>query len=230
MTCEEIIARLKDAGNPHNVAGMARFGIRPERPPLGVGIPLLRRLAKEVGPDHRLAGELWRTGIHEARMLAAFIESPAQVTEHQMELWARAFDSWDICDQVTSNLFDKTPWAHAKAVAWSSRPEEYVKRSAFTLMAALAVHDKTSPDAAFMIFLPIIDRESTDDRNFVKKAVNWALRQIGKRNRALHQPALALARQLSENADKTARWIGRDAVRELSSETVQKILARRPEC
>jgi 3-methyladenine DNA glycosylase AlkD len=140
------------------------------------------------------------------------------VTEVQMERWAGAFDSWDLCDQVCANLFDRTPFAHAKALAWSERSEEFVKRAGFALMAALAVHDRRADDDAFRAFLPAIEREATDGRNFVRKAVNWALRQIGKRNRRLHREAVRVARRLAASEDRAARWVGRDAVRELESE------------
>jgi 3-methyladenine DNA glycosylase AlkD len=220
VTCEEIVEYLESLANPHNVAGMARYGIRP-RHALGISIPTLRALARKNGSDHRVAGQLWRTGIHEARILAAYIDDPAAVTEAQMERWVKDFESWDVCDQVVSNLFDRTAWAHAKAVEWSARPEEFVKRAGFTMMAALAVHDKGAEDAAFLRFLPIIEREAADDRNFVKKAVNWALRQIGKRNRVLHARAVTVASRLCGHESKAARWIGRDAVREFASEKTQ---------
>ena len=148
--------------------------------------PNLRRLAKEIGREHDLAGELWRTGIHDARILATLIDDPAQVTVRQMEQWAADFNSWAVCDAACCCLFDKTPHAWGKAVEWTEREEEYVKRAGFVLMAALAVHDKKAPDEQFEAFLPLIARHATDERNFVKKAVNWALRQIGKRNRRLN--------------------------------------------
>jgi len=226
MTCDEIVQYLESQANPHNIEGMARFGIQPQHP-LGINIPKLRALAKKLGKDHQLAAQLWKTGIHEARLLAGFIDDPAEVTEAQMERWAGSFDSWDICDQVCSNLFDRTPFAYDKAVEWSARPEEFVKRAGFVLMAALAVHDKRAEDAVFLRFLPIIEREAEDDRNFVKKAVNWALRQIGKRNRPLHPHAVALAKRLSAETSKSARWIGRDAFRELTNDTTRQILSRR---
>lgn len=193
---------------------MARFGINPDRA-LGVRIPDLRTLAREIGTDHSLALRLWRTGVHEARILAGMIDDPARVTERQMESWARSFDSWDICDQVCMNLFDKTPLAWSKAAEWAGRDEEFVKRAGFALMACLAVHDKGAGDGAFRRFLPSIEREAGDDRNFVKKAVNWALRQIGKRNGRLRRDALRAARRLAENESRAARWVGRDALREL---------------
>jgi len=222
----EIVAELESQANPENVAGMARYGINAKNT-LGVSIPRLRAMAKRIGTDHALALELWASGIHEARMLAGFIDDPAMVTETQIERWAKDFDSWDVCDQVCSNLFDRTPFAAAKAVEWSEREEEFVKRAGFVLMAALAVHDKNAPDVRFRGFLPLIAREAADERNFVKKAVNWALRQIGKRNRPLNAAAIASAKRIRKMDSKAARWIAADALRELESDAVQGRLARR---
>jgi len=219
----EIIAQLQALANPRNVAGMARFGIN-SRNTLGVSIPTLRRIAKQAGADHRLALDLWKSGIHEARILAAMVDDPARVTEAQMESWVKDFDSWDVCDQVCSNLFDQTPFAHRQAIAWTRREEEFVRRAGFVLMAALAVHDKAASDAAFLKFLPIIKRYATDERNFVKKAVNWALRQIGKRNRALNRAAIETAKEIQAIDSKSAKWIAADALRELTSATKQKKL------
>jgi 3-methyladenine DNA glycosylase AlkD len=226
MTANEIIKRLKSLRNPRNAAGMARFGINP-RNTLGVSIPMLRRIARQAGKDHRLAQELWQSGIHEARILAAMVDDPARVTEAEMERWVKDFDSWDVCDQVCSNLFDKTAYAHRKAVAWSRRDDEFVKRAGFVLMAALAVHDKSAPDAAFRKFLPLITRSATDERNFVKKAVNWALRQIGKRNAALNRAAIATAREIQQIDSRAARWIAADALRELTDAAVRKAVSRK---
>jgi 3-methyladenine DNA glycosylase AlkD len=204
---------------------MARFGINPDRA-LGVRVPDLRRLSKEIGTDHRLALALWKTGLHEARILASMVDDPAEVTEAQMEAWVGDFDSWDLCDQCCGNLFDKTPFAFVKAIEWATRDEEFPKRAGFALMAWAAVHDKRAEDRVFLDFLPIIEREAGDERNFVKKAGNWALRQIGKRNPRLHRAALAAAKRMSKRNDSlAARWIGTDAVRELSSEAVKKRLS-----
>lgn len=219
MTAEEIISQLRALSRPEQLAGMARYGINTETA-LAVRIPELRAIAKKAGRDHAVALDLWASGIHEARILAALVDVPEQVGEAQMEDWVAGFNSWDLCDQVCSNLFDRTAFAWEKTVAWSNREEEFVKRAGFTLMACLAVHDKKAPDDAFLALLPVIERESTDPRNYVKKAVNWALRGIGKRNRRLHGPALKLARDLAASADRTARWIGRDAARELDSEKI----------
>ncbi len=215
----EILAQLKSMADPDNVTGMARFGINPTNT-YGISIPTLRAMAKEIGKDHLLAEDLWASGVHEACILASFIDDPRQVTETQMERWVADFDSWDVCDQVCSNLFDRTPHAYRKAVEWSGRELEFVKRAGFVLMAALAVHDKKAGDERFEAFFSLILREATDERNFVKKAVNWALRQIGKRNRHLNARAIALAQQVSELDSRTARWIAADALSELTSEKV----------
>jgi 3-methyladenine DNA glycosylase AlkD len=217
---EEILAVLSALSDPKGVVNMARFGIKADKA-FGVSVPALRKLAKSIGKDHSLALELWDTGLHEARELATMIADPKQVTEELMERWVKDIDSWDVCDACCGNLWDKAPFAYQKARQWSKRPEEFVKRAAFSLMAALAVHDKAASDAAFTRFLPIIKRESTDERNFVKKAVNWALRQIGKRNRKLNRQAIETAREIHKLNSKSARWIAADALRELTNEKVQ---------
>ncbi len=221
-----VVAGLRKLSNPENVKGMARFGIS-ARNTLGVPIPALRERAKEIGVDHRLALGLWDTGIHEARLLAGFIDDPLLVTEAQMEKWAADFDSWDICDQVCSNLFDRTPFAVKKASEWSKREEEFVKRASFVLMAAMAVHDKAADDKLFVSFLRIIERESTDDRNFVRKAVNWALRQIGKRNLKMNKAAIGSAKKIGKRESKAARWIASDALKELTGEGVARMPSRK---
>jgi 3-methyladenine DNA glycosylase AlkD len=213
---EEILSELRLQGDPASAAGMARFGIQGKEV-LGVKIPVLRKLAKDHKRDHELAQALWDTGVHEARLLAGFIDDPKQVSESQMEAWVLDFDSWDLCDQVVGNLFDKTGFAYRKAHEWSRREEEFVKRAGFVMMASLAVHDKKAPDEFFLDFLPVIVREATDDRNFVRKAVNWALRQIGKRNQRLGRIAIETAEQIQSLDSKTARWIAADALRELTS-------------
>ncbi|RJR27927.1 MAG: DNA alkylation repair protein [Candidatus Latescibacterota bacterium] len=223
-TAEGIVARLEAEADPANVAGMARYGIEPKRA-LGVSAPKLRALAREIGRDHALALALWRSGVREARILAALVDEPGKVTEAQLERWARGFDSWDVCDGACCNLFDRTPFSWEKAAAWSGRREEFVKRAGFVLMAALAVHDKTAPDERFEAFLPVIEREAGDGRNFVKKAVNWALRQIGKRNAALNRRALGSARRIRRSDSAAARWVAADAIRELESEPVRRRLA-----
>lgn len=222
MNLKEILDHMNSCANPDTRTGMARFGV-PTTNALGISIPTLRRLAKQIGRDHQLALSLWETGIHEARILAGMIDVPDQVTESQMESWAADFDSWDVCDQVCNNLFRKTGFAYKKSLEWCTREEEYVKRAGFALAACLAVGDKKSGDVFFEQFFPHIVKQAVDDRNFVKKAVNWALRQIGKRNKRLHQMALETAHALRENTSPSARWIARDAIRELES---QKIIAR----
>lgn len=226
MSASAIIKHLKSLANPANVAGMARFGINP-RNTLGISIPTLRDIAKKTGKNHTLALELWRSCIHEARILAALVDDPAAVTDDQLESWVEDFDSWDVCDQVCSNLFDRTPYAYRKAVEWSKRPEEFVRRAGFVLMAALAVHDKKAPDARFREFLPLIEQAANDERNYVKKAVNWALRQIGKRNAILHRKAIATARSIRKQDFKAARWIAADALRELEGEGVRNRFKRK---
>jgi 3-methyladenine DNA glycosylase AlkD len=225
MRVEQVLAELRSHGNPEAVKGMARYGISSEGT-LGVSVPTLRSLAKKIGRDHSLALELWNSRIHEARILASMVDQPKLVTESQMEAWVSEFDSWDVCDGCCGNLFDKTPFAYVKAAEWSGRTEEYVKRAGFSMMAALAVHDKKSPDLSFEAFLPEIRKGATDERNFVKKAVNWALRQIGKRNRRLNARALTVARQLAKSESRAARWVASDAIRELESERVQRRIRR----
>jgi len=225
MQYNDIIGKLKSLSDPEAVKGMARFGINPENT-YGVSIPNLRKIARETGKDHALAQQLWASGIHEARMLACYVDQSEMVTEAQMESWVKDFDSWDVCDQCCSNLFDQTELAHSKAAEWSRREEGFVKRAGFTLMAVLAVHDKKATDEDFLKFLPMIKREATDERNFVKKAVNWALRQIGKRNLNLNKAAIKTAEEIQQIDSKSARWIAADAIRELTSEAVQKKLAK----
>jgi len=216
---KEIIIKLKSNSNPKNVEGMARFGINPKNT-FGVSIPIIRKMGKEIGKNHELAQQLWKSGIHEARILAGLIDDSKLVDEEQMEKWVKDFDSWDVCDQVCMNLFDKTPFAYKKAMEWSSRKEEFVKRAAFALVASLSVHDKKAKDEDFIKFLPIIKRESTDERNFVKKAVNWALRQIGKRNKNLQKEAIKTAKEIQKIESKSAKWIASDAIRELKSRKI----------
>ena len=224
MRYNEIIERIKSLANPKNVEGMARFGINPTNT-YGVSVPVLRKMAREAGKDHELALELWESGIHEARLLACFIDRPDMVTGEQMENWVQDFDSWDVCDVCCGHLFDRTALAYQKAREWSERREEFVKRAGFALMAALSVHDKKASDEAMSEFLPIIKREATDERNFVKKAVNWALRQIGKRNLKLNEMAIKTAGEIKQIDSKSARWIAGDAIRELTGEKVQRKLA-----
>jgi 3-methyladenine DNA glycosylase AlkD len=223
MNLDEVLKKLRKMGNQESRKGMDRYGINTKNA-LGISIYKLRPFSKEIGRDHSLALKLWKTKIHEARLLAAFIDEPEKVTEKQMESWVEDFNSWDIVDLTVSDLFDKTPFAWKKAVEWTSRNGEFVKRAGFVFMAALAVHDKKAPDSKFTKFFPLIKKHSTDERNFVKKAVNWALRGIGKRNLSLNKQAIKLAEEIKKIDDKTARWIASDALRELQSEKVQKRL------
>ncbi len=223
MRYNDILDKLRVLSNPKAVAGMARFGINPENT-YGVSIPNLRKIAKEAGKDHSIALDLWASDIHEAKILASMIDDPKRVTEAQMERWVKDFDSWDVCDQCCMNLFEKTEYAYQKCVEWSSREEEFVKRAGFVLMARLVVSDKKAGDEEFMEFFPIIKREAIDERNYVKKAVNWALRQMGKRNRSLNRTAIRAAEEIQEINSRSAKWIASDALRELKSEAVQKRL------
>lgn len=223
-TVEKVLIKLKKLSNPKNIEGMARFGIKPDKA-LGISIPNLRKLAKEVGKNHKLALQLWRSEIHEARILAGMIDKIEKVTEKQMDLWIKGFDSWDVCDQVCANLFDKTPFAFKKAIEWTKREKEFEKRAGFALMACLAWHDKNAGNNKYTKFFPAIKRESVDERNYVKKAVNWALRQIGKRNRNLNKEAIAIALVIQKIDSKSARWIANDALRELKSEAIQQKLS-----
>jgi 3-methyladenine DNA glycosylase AlkD len=215
MILDDILSQLHAQANPANVAGMARYGISTSNT-LGVTIPVLREMAKPHRLDHALALQLWDTGIHEACLMATMVDDPKQVTEKQMERWVHAFDSWDICDQCCSNLFDKTSFAWDKAVEWCHRDEEFVRRAGFVMMAALSVHDKKATDESFLPFLALIEQGATDERNFVKKAVNWALRQIGKRNAHLRKVAMQTARRIQKQDSKAARWVAADALRELT--------------
>ena len=219
MKADQTIVQLKSQADPVAVAGMARYGINPDKA-LGISIPTLRTMAREIGKDHQLAEELWASGIHEARILASIIDDPHRVTEEQMERWVTEFDSWDVCDQVCSNLFDKTTFAYQKAIEWSGDEAEFIKRAGFALMAALAVHDKQAGNELFEPFFPIIVRQATDGRNYVKKAVSWALRNIGKRNRHLNTRAIEVARKIEQKDSKVARWIANDALKELKDDRI----------
>lgn len=226
MEYEEIVKRLKSLSSPKNVKGMARFGINPGNT-LGVSIPHIRKIAREAGKDHQLARQLWQSGIHEARILASMVGEPEKVTGEQMEQWVRDFDSWDVCDQVCMNLFDRTGLAWEKAAEWPGREEEFVKRAGFVMMAVLAVHDKEADDGRFEAFLPVIKREAGDERNFVRKAINWALRQIGKRNLHLNGKAIEAAEELQKADSKAARWVASGALRELTSRKVRERLEKK---
>ena len=224
MEPEEILKRLKHISRPEALASMASFGIRAEKA-YGVTVPIIRSMAKELGKNHLLALKLWDTGVHEARILATMMTEPEKLTERQAERWASELDSWDVCDHFCGNLMVKTPFAYGKAFEWSSRKEEYVKRAGFALMACLAVHDKEADNKKMESFFAPIRKQSGDDRNFVKKAVNWALRQIGKRNAYLNMLAVQVAQDIRLIDTPTAKWIASNALHELQSDAVKKRLS-----
>lgn len=230
MTAAEIVKRLKSCGSPENVAGMARYGIVTKKA-FGVSAPVLKDLAKEIrriSPDrHKLASELWKTGIHEARAMAYLIDDPKLVTERQMDVWVRDFDNWAICDSTCGHLFSYTPYAYKKAVEWSALEEEFIKRAGIVLMAWLAVHDKKVADERIAEFLPLLEKKADDERNFIRKAVSWSLRQVGKRSSYLNGLAIESAERMKTQDSKTARWIASDALRELKSDQVQERLKRK---
>ncbi|MBB6112500.1 3-methyladenine DNA glycosylase AlkD [Mucilaginibacter lappiensis] len=214
MKVNEIVEFLKQKADAGYLAGMQRYSIDATHA-IGVRLPELRKLAKTIKKNHQLALDLWDTGLHEARMLASLIDDPALVTEEQMDNWTKDFNSWDLCDQVCGNLFDRTPFAMSKALEFSSNKAEFIKRAGFVLMAEYAVHSKTATNESFIAIMPIIEREAWDNRNFVKKAVNWALRQIGKRNEILKAVAIQTAQNISKQDHKAAKWIASNALAEL---------------
>jgi len=226
-TVDELIARLRGEADPDNAAGMARYGISPVGT-LGVSMPFLRGIARELKPVaktdpgavHALAAGLWASGVHEARILASLVDVPALVTRAQADEWVADIDSWDVCDGLCNNLLDKTPFAYEKAKEWAVAEQEFVKRAGFVLMCTRAVHDKAAGDEPFLGFLAIVESEAPDERPLVKKAVNWALRQIGKRNANLHAAAVVVASRLRDSESRAARWVASDALRELGSEAV----------
>jgi 3-methyladenine DNA glycosylase AlkD len=218
------LAWLKRNSTKATLDGMARYAI-PSRKAFGVAMRDIQSLAKQLGRNHELAGALWDTGWYEARMLAAYVEEPGKVTSAQMDRWCRDFDNWAICDTMCFALFDRTPHAWRKVEQWSSRKEEFVRRTAFALLWALNAHDDNATDAQFAHGLQLIETAATDERNFVKKAVNMALRAIGKRTPALNKAAQAVAQRLAESTNATARWVGKDALRELKSPAVASRLA-----
>lgn len=220
------LERLQAHARPGELAGMARFGIVGEGR-LGLSMPAMRQIARDLGRDHALAVQLWATGIPDARIVAGMVADPARLTSRQMDAWAQGFESWDVCDQVCGSAFLASPQAWAKVAEWATRPETFVRRAAFSLLATLAVHDKAADNAAFFHPLALIEAAAGDDRNFVKKAVNWALRNIGKRNPALNQAAIEAARRIQAQGSRSARWIAADALRELTGDAVQARLAAR---
>jgi 3-methyladenine DNA glycosylase AlkD len=225
---EAVVAWLKRRGTKKTRDGMARYAI-PSDKALGIPVGVLRQYARRLGGNHDLAAELWKTGWYEARLLATFVDEPSLVTPRQMDRWSRDFDNWAVCDSACFHLFDRTPHAWGKVWSWADKPDEFVKRAAFALLASLTVHDKQAGDEPFAEGLVLVERAANDEWNFVKKAVNWALRSIGKRSLALHTAALEVSQRLAESKNAAARWVGKDALRELSSTAVAKRLAaRRP--
>jgi 3-methyladenine DNA glycosylase AlkD len=223
---ESALTWLKRHATRHTLKGMTRYAI-PSDNALGVSVSDIRLLGKRLGKNHELAAALWKTGVYEARMLTSFVDEPGRVTSAQMDRWCRDFDSWGICDTLCFHLFDRTPFAWEKAHLWSASPREFVKRAGFALMASLVVHDKAAPGARFLAFLPLIEQGARDERNFVKKAVNWALRCIGKRDLALNAAAIAVSKRLAQSKEASSRWVGKDALRELASPKVHARFARR---
>jgi 3-methyladenine DNA glycosylase AlkD len=223
-----IITRLEALASPDDAAGMARFGIRGARV-LGVPVKTLRAIARETGRSHTLAEALWASGIHEARILASIVAEPKRVTLAQMEQWVADLDSWDLCDQCCTNLWVRTPFARDQALIWSERGEEFIKRAGFVLMAQVATKDKRVPAVLLHRYLDRAEREASDERNFVKKAVNWAIREIGQRSAELNAAAIVVAQRLQASDSRAARWVGSDALRELTSPKIAQRLARREE-
>lgn len=227
MDKNEALTLLERKGTRHYAEGLARYGIETKLRVLGVSVGTLRSIAKRIGKDHDLALELWETGCYEAQMLATLIDDPKLVTLRQMNSWAADFDNWAICDTACFHLFDRTPFAWDKVHQWASSPREFVKRASFALMASLTVHDKASPESKFRALLPLIEEGAHDERNFVKKAVNWALRSIGKRSQPLNAASIVVAKRLAKSDEAACRWVGKTALRELNSPAVTARLARR---
>ena len=225
-SADEIFLRIKSKAKPEQLGGMARFGMDTGKR-LGLSVPEMRKIAKEAGKNHKAALELWKSGIADAQIVASLIAEPDKLTEAQMEDWVKDFNSWDVCDQVCMNLFDKTPLAWKKVQDWSVREEEFVKRAAYALIACLAWHIKELEDDSLIQLFPVIKNGATDERNFVKKSVSWALRHIGKRNKNLNKAAITCAEEIQQNDSKAARWIASDVLRELRSEAVQKRLSKK---
>ena len=205
---------LHQNARPAELAGMARFGIVGDNR-LGLSVPSMRAIARTLGRDHALALTLWETGLPDARIVASMVADPALLTSRQMDAWVKGFASWDVCDQTCLNAFSKSPLAWRKVAVWAQRKGEFVRRAAFALLATLAVHDKRATDQAFITALALVEAAAHDERNFVKKAVNWALRNIGKRNPALRVAAIESARRIQQQGSRSARWIAADALREL---------------
>jgi 3-methyladenine DNA glycosylase AlkD len=225
MTKTDVLAWLRKQGTQHTKDGMARYGIVAKRA-YGVPMSTLLLMKKRAGKDHALSLALWDTGWYEARLLAALVGDPALVTRRQMDTWAQGFENWADCDTVCFHLFDRSPFAWGKARQWAKSPREFVKRGGFALMACLALHDKAAPDRDYLALLPLIEKGAQDERNFVKKGVNWALRGIGSRNLALHTASIALARKLAADEAAAPRWVGKDALRQLASAATMRRVKR----
>lgn len=221
-----VLTWLESHGSHTNREGMARFGIVSAHV-YGISVATLRAHAKVLGKSHALALALWETGSHEARMLAAFVDEPALVTSTQMNAWCRDFDNWALCDTVCFHLFDRSPLAYGKVESWARRRAEFEKRAGFALLASLALHDKRADDARFIPTFDLVKQAAKDERNFVKKAVSWALKGVGQRSTALHTRAVALARELAASSERTERWIGKDALRDLTEDKTLARLKRR---
>jgi 3-methyladenine DNA glycosylase AlkD len=219
---KQIIEHLRSLESNENREGMMRFGIRPETELLGISVTALRGIAKTYANNHELAGELWNSKIHEARILAGMLDDPDDVTLDQMESWANDFDSWDICDQTCQNLFQYTLWVEQKAYEWVQAPQEFVKRAGFVIMAESAVGNGVTDDKRFLAFIPILVDNMTDERNFVKKAVSWSFRQIGKRNSTMRTNVLNAIDPLIGSDDATTRWIAKDVWKELNDPKTMK--------
>jgi 3-methyladenine DNA glycosylase AlkD len=226
VTADEALAVLEKQGTRRTREGMSRYGIVAKRA-FGVTMAQLLAMRKRIGVDQELSLALWKSGWYEARLLAALVGDPARVTRRQMDAWARGFENWGDCDTVCFKLFDRVPFAWEKAAAWALSPREYTRRGGYVLMACLAAHDSSAPQARFEAFLPLIEAGARDERNFVKKGVSWALRMIGRRSMALNKSSLALARRLEKSDSESARWIGKGAARELQGPVVRAVLARR---
>jgi len=224
MQLEEIMHEFKSKSNHKSIEGMVRFGITPDKT-FGIRIPERRKMAKRIRKDRELAHKLWELGYRETMILASMVDVPEQVTEEQLEKWVRNFDYWEICDQTIMNLFEKTKFAYTKAFEWGVSEEEFIKRAGYVMMARLAVSDKEAEDQSFIQFFPLIEKGSTDSRIMVKKAVNWALRQIGKRNLKLNKEAIKVAKTIAQLDSTAEKWIAKDVIGELESESVQKRLS-----
>jgi 3-methyladenine DNA glycosylase AlkD len=218
---KSVLAHLERIGTAATRDGMARYGIVAKRA-FGVPVGAIKAYGKVLGRDHGLAAALWKSGWYEARLLAAFVDEPDRVTAAQMDAWCRDFDNWGVVDTVCFHLFDRTPHAFRKIEQWAKRKPEFEKRAAFALLACVALHDKNSPDAAFLRCLPLIERASTDDRNFVRKGVSWALRMVGRRSKMLHTASLGLAKRFSTSDNRTARWLGNDVLRDLGKVSIRQ--------